>query len=190
MAGCSMRRSLLLSSIAVALLSPLGCKSPTTAVAASGAEANLSGPPVFNAKFQTREPRKCSQVKTPPSVSQAMALIQCSREQMNDHEDWITTGVKVEMGSPRAFIYQTDSGLPEIDTASRVIPLRGSLTGYVCAAIGEVNGVQGKNCMKGVVANATGSCWKTTFGDWKCNEDGVINPTTWSEPPPPPVYSG
>jgi hypothetical protein len=181
-------RCLLIGPITLALLAPLGCKSIDTAAAGSGSGADLSGPPVFNAKFQTREPRKCSQVKSPPSVGQAAALIQCQREQMNAHEDWITTNVQVEMAAQRAFIYETDSGLPEIDTASKVIPLRGSLNGYICAVIGEVNGVQGKNCMRGVVAEAKGACWKTTFGDWKCNEDGVINPTTFGEPPPPPVY--
>ena len=181
-------RLLLIGPISFALLVSPGCKSIESAAAGSGSGADLSGPPVFNAKFQTREPRKCTEVKSPPSVSQAAALIQCQREQMNAHEDWITADVRVEMGSPRAFIYATDSGLPQIDTASQVIPLRGSFNGYICAVIGEVNGVQGKNCMKGVVSSAQGNCWKTTFGDWKCNEDGVINPTTWSEPPPKPVY--
>jgi hypothetical protein len=173
---------------AFTFLSLLGCKSTDTLAASSGSGSDVSGPPVFNVSFQAREPRKCSKVTSTPSVSQATALIQCSREQMNVHQDWITQDVKVEMGSPRAFIYRTDASWPEIDTSSKVIPLRGSLTGYVCTAIGSVGGVQGKNCMKSVVASATGACWKTTFGDWKCNEDGVIDPTTWNEPPPPPTY--
>jgi hypothetical protein len=173
---------------AFTLLLPLGCKSTDTQAASSSAASDLSGPPVFNARFQAREPRKCSAVKSPPSASQAVALIQCTREQMNAHEDWVTQNVQVEMGSSRAFNYESDAGLPEIDTSSKVIPIRGSFTGYVCAVIGEVGGVQGKNCMKGVVASAQGACWKTNFGDWKCNEDGVINPTTWNEAPPPPNY--
>ena len=169
-------------------LTPLGCKSVDSQAASQAGTASLSGPPVFNAGFQTREPRKCAKVTSPPSAAQAVALIQCQREQMDAHQDWITHDVQVEIGSARAFNYATDAGLPEIDTAAKVYPLRGSFTGYVCAVIGEVGGVQGKNCMKAVVASATGTCWKTGFGDWKCNEDGVINPTTWSEPPPPPTY--
>jgi hypothetical protein len=174
--------------LAFTFLSLPGCKSADTLAAGSGSGSDLSGPPVLNARFQAREPRKCSKVTSPPSLSQAAALIQCSREHMDAHEDWLTQDVQVEMGSPRAFIYQTDAGWPEIDTSSKVIPLRGSWTGYDCAGIGEVLGVQGKNCMKSVVPSATGACWKTTFGDWKCDESGPINQTTFNEPPPPPTY--
>ncbi|HUY94270.1 MAG TPA: hypothetical protein VMU71_03185 [Terracidiphilus sp.] len=117
-----------------------------------------------------------------------MALIQCFREKIDAHELWITSNVQAEIGSPRAFLYDTDANWPEIDTNSKIYPLRGSLIGYDCTHIGEVGGVRGKNCMKFVIASAKGACWKTTFGDWKCDEDGNMNPSTADEPPPAPVY--
>ena len=174
---------------AMLFLTLAGCKSADTVAAATGSGSDLSGPPVFNARFQTREPRKCSQVKSPPNVSQAIALIQCQREHMEAHNVWLTTDVKAEMGSARDFIYRTDQGWPEIDTSAKLIPLRGSWTVYNCAGIGEdVNGIKGKNCMKSVVAEATGACWKTTFGDWKCDESGPGDQPVWNLPPPPPTY--
>ena len=120
---------------AMLLLTLTGCKSADTVAAATGSGSDLSGPPVFNARFQTREPRKCSQVKSPPNVSQAIALIQCQREHMEAHNVWLTTDVKAEMGSARDFIYRTDQGWPEIDTSAKLIPLRGSWTVYNCAGI-------------------------------------------------------
>src|SRR5271166_5384626 len=113
MSSCFRARHSMAILFVLALFFPLGCKSVDTLAAGSGSGSDLSGPPVFNARFQAREPRKCSKVASPPSVSQAAALIQCSREQTNAHQDWITQDVKVEMGSPRAFIYQSDAGLPE-----------------------------------------------------------------------------
>ncbi len=181
-------RTCTLAACALALLASSGCKSVDGQSPSQATASDLSGPPVFNNSFQAREPRKCAKVTKAPSVAQAIALVQCFNEKLNPHEDWLYQNVQVEMASPRAFIYQQDSFRSEIDTAAKVYPIRGSYVGYVCGVVGDGIHLKGQNCMKAVVAEATGICWKTTFGDWNCDEGGVINPTTWNEPPPPPTY--
>ena len=79
---------------------------------------------------------------------------------------WVKTS-KIEMGTPRAFIYRTDAGLPEIDVEAKITPLRGSFTQYTCAPVNNITPA-GHNCMKRVEADAVGFCWKTNFNDYKC----------------------
>ena len=129
----------------------------------SGTGAELSGPPVFNEHFHMREPRKCTDVTKPPNASQAAALVQCHDESMSPSQIFLRTNVKVEMGSPRAYNPNVDSGWNDIDPSAKVYPIRGHLTNYICDSNPNIG------CSVFTGDNATtGACWKTSFGNWTC----------------------
>lgn len=53
-----------------------------------------------------------------------------------------------------------------------IYPIRGSYTQYMCTKEYPERGTLyniGKNCNRSENRNATGSCYKTTFGDWRCS---------------------
>jgi hypothetical protein len=81
--------------------------------------------------------------------------------------------VKLQVGKPRPFVYQTDAGFPGIDLDAQVYPLQGSYTAYLCRVIDNIQ-TAGKNCVKSAVPQATGWCYKTSFGDWKCRMQGMV----------------
>jgi len=114
------------------LFAPLGCKSAGGQASATGGGSDLSGPPVFDAVYQARLPRKCATVTKPPSAGQAVVLAQCSMEALDGTMGGgnlsLAQDIKLQMGTPRAFLYSTDSGLEGVDTEAKLIPLRGSYT--------------------------------------------------------------
>ncbi len=83
-----------------------------------------------------------------------------------------------------------------IDPAAPVLPIRGSYDSYQCAVITVPKGGPGstvydtdntgKNCQITPQHNATGSCFRTTFGDWKCNMQAAPDPSLgkYNQPPP------
>jgi hypothetical protein len=162
-------RPIALSVFVLTLLTPLGCKS------ADGEGAGSSGvsvPVHVNTDFATRDPRQCTGFTAQPSVADATTLVQCTMDGKSSGYINLIQNVTVQLGSPRAFIYTTDSFLNEIDTKAQVIPVRGSLTAYGCSFANSVT-VAGKNCESYDIPAGTGRCWKTNFGDWKCSLGGA-----------------
>lgn len=162
------------------------------ALLAGGPATDLSGPPVYSAKYGTRLPRVCSKVTSPPNGSQATALAQCQAEGLNTTTQSIilVTDLTVEMGSPRDFMPGADNFLRDIDTRAKVYPLRGQSTRWDC---GQVNaGNVGKNCMTWprVEGESTGqgSCWYTLFKEWKCTMS-MGGPTWKANVPAPPMIA-
>ena len=139
---------------AVTLLTPFGCKS-AGGEGAGQSGAGISEPLTMLPEYQARAPRKCAQVTKPPSAAQATVLVQCT----------------MDATSSRPFVYWTDAGLAGIDLKADVYPLRGSYTGYFCQLISNM-APAGQSCIKSVVPEAQGWCWKTSFGDWKCKLQG------------------
>ena len=77
------------------------------------------------------------------------------------------------------------------DPAAKDYAIRGSLDRYLCSKqnkgvmIGnelQFNNI-GKNCTVWHETNATGDCYRTTFGDWKCYMHGE-GPQVADRPPP------
>ena len=166
--------------VALALLFPLGCNS-SAGGQGSGSGASLSGPLTLLPDYQARAPRTCSSVTSPPNVSQAVVMVQCSMDALSATGLGLIQDVKLEMGSSRPFVYYSDAGLAGIDLNAKVYELRGSYTAYFCTLVSASLNGPGKNCMKSVVPAAQGWCWKTSFGDWKCKmqggaPDSVIGP--------------
>jgi hypothetical protein len=168
---------------ALTMLSPL-------AITNAGGQApgsEISGPPVLLAEYQARAPRTCTKLKTAPSLAQAVALAQCAMDGISSGQLFLTQNVNIEMGTQRPFVYQSDAGLSGIDLNAQVYPLRGSYTGYLCNKIGSMYPA-GHSCLKSDVPEATGKCWKTSFGDYKCLLKGAVPKMEGGMPPPPVSY--
>jgi hypothetical protein len=156
---------------ALTILTPFGCRS---AGGEGGGQsgAGISGPLTMLPEYNTRAPRTCSTVKSPPSASQAAVMVQCTMDAVSATGLGLIQDVKLEMGSSRPFVYYSDAGLAGIDLNAKVYELRGSYTGYFCTLASASLNPPGQNCLKSVVPAAQGWCWKTSFGDWKCKMQG------------------
>jgi hypothetical protein len=94
--------------------------------------------------------------------------------------------INVRMSEARKFDIEIDADLKEIDREAPVFPLSGSLKLYICSPVG-VGTPAGRSCTLYLIPAAMGKCWKTGFGDWKCNllgpagdsRSGVAGPTTY-----------
>jgi hypothetical protein len=151
------------------LLAPIACKS------AGGSGQNgaaISGPLTILPEYDARAPRTCSKVTSPPTAAQATVMVQCSMEGLSPTGLQLYQDVQLEIGAPRPFNYNTDAGLDGAAPNANVYPLRGSYTGYFCIKWGGTLVPIGHNCQKSVVSGATGACWKTSFGDYKCKLQG------------------
>ena len=163
-------RPLALCTLVLTLFIPFGCKS---AQGAGDSAATISGPLTMLPDYNTRAPRTCSTLKTPPTPAQAAVLVQCTMDNLSATGLGLTQDVKLEMGSSRPFVYWTDAGLAGIDLKAQVFDLRGSYTGYFCSLASASLNPPGMNCIRSAVPAAQGWCWKTSFGDWKCKMQGA-----------------
>ena len=84
---------------------------------------------------------------------------------------YLVENVKVEVGGGVSYAaIRGQYSLDQIDVRVPVYPIRGSFLKYQCqdpetAYVGPPN----TNCVTYNNPKATGYCYKTTFGDWKCN---------------------
>jgi hypothetical protein len=154
------------------LLTPLGCKS-AGGEGSGQSGASISGPLTILPEYDARAPRTCAKVTSPPSAAQAAVMVQCTMDGLGATGLALTQDVKLEIGSPRAFVYYSDAGLAGIDMNAPVYPLRGSYTGYFCTKWGGSLVPIGHNCVVSAVPAAQGWCWKTSFGDWSCKMQGA-----------------
>lgn len=127
----------------------------------------------IGAPYGSRDPVTCASRKAPasgaPSPAQVAQYVQCDPEGgegVRGHFIHLMTSVKAEIGAGRAFSPIADR-MTDIDVRQPVYPIRGSYNWYQC---GNVRGgaPAGANCGLYVESNATGKCYKTTFGDWRC----------------------
>jgi len=155
---------------AFSFLGNAGCKGDGAEGGQSAAA--VSSPLKMLPEYQARAPRTCSQVTSPPSADLAKVMVQCTMDGLSATGLGLTQDVQLQIGSPRPFVYWTDAGLDGIDLNAKVYPLRGSYTGYFCRLISNM-APAGASCIKSVVPQAQGWCWKTSFGDWKCKMQGA-----------------
>lgn len=83
-----------------------------------------------------------------------------------------------------------DINVPEIDVRFPLYPIRGSHPQYQCKVekAGFTFHEPGKNCSRYEHQNATGFCYETTFGDWRCyqSDSNIPSHKEFSMVPPPP----
>jgi hypothetical protein len=175
-------RPVALCFFAFTLFAPLGCKS-AGGEGTTGSAAGISGPLTMLPQYQSRAPRTCAKVTSPPSIAAASVLVQCSMEADTDFGVGLVEDLKIEMGKPRPFVYNTDAGLPGIDLTAQVYPLQGDYTAYLCRTINNMSPA-GANCMKTVMTSAQGWCYKTSFGDYKCRMQGGASQMIPGQPAP------
>ncbi|MGD0733168.1 MAG: hypothetical protein ABR956_18030 [Terracidiphilus sp.] len=174
-------RKLALGVLVLTLLAPLDSK--RAGGEGAGQSAGLSGPLVMLPQYQSRAPRTCAKVTSPPTAAVAAVLIQCSMEADTMFGVGLVQDVKPEVGKPRPFVYATDAEMPGIDLDAKVYPLQGSYSAYMCKTI-TTQTPAGRNCNKMVYAEANGWCYKTSFGDWKCRMVGQGGQMLQGQPPP------
>jgi hypothetical protein len=179
----SRARKLALSVLAFSLIAVSGRQGAGGQELVPSDGSNLSGPPQMNATYQTREPRLCKALTAAPVQAQAAALVQCTMDVDRPAGLFLMQDVKATLGAARSYQSEIDSDLAEIDLAAPVYPLIGSLKIYWCSPVG-VGYPAGKNCMLSPTPYAVGKCWKTTFGEWKCNLAGPASNTRSGFPGP------
>jgi len=129
----------------------------------------------------TREP-----VSGAISVEQATLYFMCSREGTRGGPLDLVENLTLEVGQGRPASYLDSS---DIDHDSLVYPIRGSFTMYTCytpkaSPYPYLNNI-GRNCHTHDEPQATGNCYRTSFGDWRCSmpDTGIHN---YRENVPPP----
>lgn len=145
-----------------------------------GAVASHAG---VGESYGSRDPVACPQVAgAGPTESEATALFRCVNEVEAGHL-YLLEDVRLQIGGSRP--YQFGDGYPEIDRNLPVHPIRGSWVEYQCSNIKTYPGAGPNNCRVFDKANGSGICYRTTFGDWRCQMQGAsanLRPG-WMPPP-------
>jgi hypothetical protein len=131
------------------------------------------------AKYGTREPRACGDRTAPahgaPSAEQAKHYVICELEQGDGQRPLLlVTNVRVQVAPvshpPNELIKEITAA--RIDPREPVWDIRGSFTSYKCDALSSLTAqndfAHTHNCWVSEQPNATGYCYKDTFGDWHC----------------------
>ncbi|MDD5544000.1 MAG: hypothetical protein PHX83_12575 [Acidobacteriia bacterium] len=145
------------------------------------------------ALYGSRDPFTCKSTKAPAhgaiSADQARQYVICGAEGETGGALYLIEDVKTEVGKSRPFNINSDD-YPDIDPSSPLYPVRGSFTKYQCfrvsnTAIASLNNA-GKNCNSADQPQATGVCYRTTFGDWRCGMSDMphLQLNRFNIPPP------
>jgi hypothetical protein len=165
---------------------------PVAAVAQRPAAGAAAG----GNRFGTRLPRTtCAPVRSMPNAEQIKALVQCDDEYHSNNElIYLDQNLSVQAGGTRRYSQFSDGYATGIDTNAPVLPIRGSLDSYQCAALSKYTNKgtvydtdnTGKNCVISPIRQAQGTCYRTTFGDWLChlNENSETSMNKLDQPPP------
>jgi hypothetical protein len=181
----SIPKILTLSLFGASLAGLSGCRGSGVQASGNGSAADISGPPTMNADYGARNPRTCGKVTSPPDTATAKALVQCANEGFRNSEVWLITDLRLEIGAPRASTY-ADADINDLDVNAKIYPLRGSGTNWACGLVSQYGA--GTNCQKWPAGpDLGGRCWRTLFGDWKCNM-GVGNSPFVTNQPGPTTY--
>ena len=151
-----------------------------TVFAALGFLQLLNAQTGVGAKYGARDPVTCRSKKEPakgaPTPEQVKLYVMCEAEGVKFDYLHLYENVQVEIGKARPFNPSTDSLKSDADVNSPVYPIRGSYDGYSCGLVDRTN--YGRNCMVQGQPQATGSCYKTSFGDWSCGMIDANNPSS------------
>jgi len=143
------------------------------------------------AKYGSRDPYTCSS-KTAPTkgaitADMATQYFICGHEQVNPAGLlFLAENVHLQVGKPvgkakSVMLYM----MKDADPDGLVYPIRGSFDAYLCNPVDDSfpPDAHGHNCSVQHETNATGSCYRTGFGDWSCAMDGSA-PGVNQVPPP------
>lgn len=147
----------------------------TACVAA--AAALVAAEPGVGAKYESRDPFVCASRKEPasgaPSANRLKDLVRCGTggERVASQMLYLLENLQVEVGKGRPY-QASDRQSHNIDPSFPVYPIRGSYDRYQCSLVNNAIDLRayksGANCSVYPNPEATGVCYKTTFGDWNC----------------------
>ncbi len=148
------------------------------AAACQGASAALSvlvPQKGVGAPYGARDPYTCSSTTTPKTGAITVATAEeyaiCGFEHESNGFLYLVENVNLQVGRgvvPRGTFYIPKPGM---DPKAPVYALRGTYDWYQCGKEDPTYApyAPGKNCSVHHEVNGSGSCARTTFGDWKCN---------------------
>ena len=134
-------------------------------------------------QFGGRPPRPCPAIRGKPSDAEAAILAQCTMEGPFGTIETLLTDVKVHITGSRKFAVQDDYR-KDIDQTAPVYTLTGYAKSYAC---GVQSFSPGKNCTMAEMPDSPGACWRTNYGEFRCN---FVNVGVGYHPfvPPPTTY--
>lgn len=172
-----------------------GCQGASAATNVLVPQAGAGAP------YGARDPYACSSKTSPTSgaISAQMArqYFICGWEKVDGNGNLDLTGnVQLQVG--RGVVPRGTFAVPrsDQDPKAKVYAIRGSYDWYMCAKQDKGQQIKGlwssfsdagnigKNCVLWHVTNATGDCYRTTFGDWKCSMIGNNGDQIRDQPPP------
>ncbi|HLY62525.1 MAG TPA: hypothetical protein VKV95_17425 [Terriglobia bacterium] len=145
-------------------------------------------------KYDTRDPFECKSMKEPatgaPSPSQVKDYVRCNKisgESIAGGYIYLYENAEFEIGKARPFSAWSDAGRRDIDNTQPVYPIRGAVDSYSCRPPGSMGFPPGKNCNVRKAASFTGTCFKTSFGEWSCQGKLMGDPLSGvqNQVPPP-----
>lgn len=144
-------------------------------------------------KYGARDPRTCDNTIAPRRGAMTATLAKqyfiCQAEGVSGAYLYLVENEKVEVGGGRPYSGNADLGVPDIDPKVPIYPIRGSYTRYQCLPedASMNSSAPGKNCNVQIYRKATGECYKTTFGDWRCSmTNGPTDNDDYNNGVPPP----
>ena len=134
-------------------------------------------------QFGGRAPRPCPAIRSKPTDVEAAILAQCTMEGPFGTSETLLTDVQVHITGSRKFQMQDDNR-KDIDMSAPVYTLTGYAKNYAC---GAQSFSPGKNCTMVEMPDSPGACWRTNYGEWRCN---FVNVGVGYHPfvPPPTTY--
>ena len=144
----------------------------------------------IGAKYGSRDPATCPSIKEPakgaPSAAQATKYTACTMEgEMSGNTLYLLQDVKVEVGGGTPLLQLSMISRPgNADPSGTVYAIRGSFKKYQCVIPSKYMENTGKNCRVYDTPKATGTCYRTNFGEWSCKMDGETGYGTADQAPP------
>lgn len=132
------------------------------------------------AHFGGRPPRPCPAVAGNPTDADAAVLLQCTSEGPFGTIETLMTSVSVHITGSRP-IGPGDAMDQHIDTRGPLYTLVASANVFSC---GDKSFMPGQSCLMQQLENAPGTCWKTTYGEYRCTAPGVLVGWHPNQPPP------
>ena len=139
-------------------------------------------------QYGGRSPRPCPAIQHQPSDAEAAVLAQCTMEGPFGSTETLLTNVQIHITGSHKFstdhagVYNpADNNRKDIDNWTEVLSIVGYAKQYAC---GVQSFAPGKSCAITDMPNGTGTCWKTNFGEYRCNFVSVGGNGYQLGPPP------